>query len=565
MAFRAPIGISDFRMLREENAYYVDKTRFIIDLLTTPTQAVLLPRPRRFGKTLNLSTLRHFVEKSDRDCSALFEGLEVWNSVEVRKHFQRYPVIYLTFKDVKAANWKDAFSAIRGLIAKELGRHRDLLDSGRLRAADAELLARMERQEDDGPLYWNMLRDLSQQLEAFHGDKVFLLIDEYDAPILTAYANGYYDEAVTFFRNFLSAGLKDNTSLARGVLTGVLRVAKESIFSGLNNVDVASILSSDPFTTAFGFTQPEVDKLVQDLGDPHVGEELQRWYNGYLFHGHTIYNPWSVLNYAKRPGEGCRPHWVYTGSEDILRELMLERGHRMDEELETLLAGGAISKVVSEHVVLRELKTEPNAVWSLLLMAGYLTARKVDYREGDLHAELAIPNQEIRYVFRTSVRSWLESGLGGSREVESMLKAMLNGDDRSFGKYLSKLVVKTLSYYDTAGREPERVYQAFLLGLLVQMESTHQVRSNRESGYGRYDVALIPKQAGQPGVVIELKEIDEAEGETTAQALDAALEQIASRGYVAELEAAGASPIQVYGIVFDGKRVSVKQSAQAGG
>jgi hypothetical protein len=231
----------------------------------------------------------------------------------------------------------------------------------------------------------------------------------------------------------------------------------------------------------------------------------------------------------------------------------------MDAELGTLLSGGAVPKVVSEHVVLRELETDTNAVWNLLLMSGYLTARGVELREGELHAEVAIPNEEVKYVFRTSVRSWVQAGLGGADRVEALLRAMLRGEEETFGKLLTKLVANTFSYHDTGGREPERVYQAFLLGLLVQLEGTHRVRSNRESGYGRYDVAVIPRQVGQPGVVLELKEVDDGAGETVEQALENALAQVRDRGYGAELREAGAEPAHAYGIAFDGKRVWVRR------
>lgn len=558
MRIRAPIGISDFAKLRKENAYYVDKTAFVREVLKQPKEVVLFPRPRRFGKTLNLSTLRYFVEKSDTDHTKLFEDLEVWQDAEARTHFQRYPVVYLTFKDVKAARWEDAFAGIRDVITTELDRHRYLLDSEVLSEREKASYSARLRDDLDPPSYWNVLRDLTQQLHAHHGEPPLILIDEYDIPIQAAYTHGHYDQAIEFFRNFLSAGFKDNTHLFRGVLTGVLRVAKESIFSGLNNVAVHSILGHQ-FATSFGFTQDEVDKLAVGM-DAQAAEQLRTWYDGYRFAGQAIYNPWSALMYASEPEQGCRPYWVFTGSEDVLRELILKRGHRMDEELEALLRGDAVAKTVDDHVVLRELDTNVDAVWNLLLMAGYLTPRKVQLVRGRLHAELAIPNEEIRIVFEDTVSHWLSSSLGGKDLARSLLNAMLQGDEHTFAKTLTLLVLNTLSYHDTGGRMPERVYQAFLLGLFVELESSHHVRSNRESGFGRYDVAVIPKHPGKSGVVLELKRIDDEEGETVDQALDAALEQVRSRGYRAELEAAGASPIHEYGIVFDGKRVWVKKA-----
>jgi hypothetical protein len=562
MTFRAPIGISDFVYLREKGAHYVDKTRFVVDLLTGDAQALLLPRPRRFGKTLNLSTLRTFVERSDIDRSALFEGLEVWGSQEARRHFQRYPVVFLTFKGVKGGTWRQTFAGIRALVADEVKRHHYLLESGRMLPEDAAQLTRMLRAEDDEPLYWATLRDLSRHLATHHGERVFILIDEYDIPIQAACTNGYYDEAVTFFRNFLTEGLKDNPHLAHGVLTGVLRVAKESIFSGLNNVDVCSILTTK-FSTAFGFTQPEIEQIARDIGDPRIAENLQDWYNGYRFAGHTIYNPWSVLEYASHPEEGCRPYWVQTSSEDVLRGLVLERGHRIAAEIETLLGGGAIEKVVSEHVVLRDIESDTKAVWSFLLMSGYLTARAVRLREGRLNAELVIPNAEVRVAFEESILSWVRGALGDDEAVQELGRAMLGGDEETFEDLLTRLVVRTFSFHDAAGTEPERVYQAFLLGMLVHLASTHLVRSNRESALGRYDVAVTPKRPGAAGAVLELKQLRSARGETVEQALGAALRQIEERRYSEELVAVGASPIQLWGVVFDGKRVWVRRAGAA--
>jgi hypothetical protein len=558
MRVRVPLGISDFPTLREQRAYYVDKTAFIVRLLDQPTQAVLFARPRRFGKTLNLSTLRTFLEVSEVDRSALFEDLEVWTSAEARRHFQRYPVIHLTFKDVKARSWKEMFAAIRNVIAAEVRRHRELLRSDVLAPEDVESLRRMMREEHAAVPYHAMLRDLSACLAAHHGRKVVILIDEYDIPIQTAYAEGYYEEAVLFFRNFLSGGLKDNPHLFKGVLTGVLRVAKESIFSGLNNVDVQSLLSA-AYATDFGFTQAEVDRLVQDMGQPAVAGELRSWYDGYRFAGHTIYNPWSVMKYVASREDGFRPHWVFTGSDDVLRNLLLDKGLAMTRELDALLRGESITRAVSEHIVLREIDTNPDAVWSLLLMSGYLTARSVDLEEAEIHAALAIPNRELAYVFRTNIKSWVQQALGGSHHaVESLSKAMLTGDAETFEDLLSDLVLRTVSQHDLAGGEPERVYQAFLLGMLVHLSGQWDVRSNRESGHGRYDIAIVPMQPGRPGVVLELKKLRSHRHETADQALASAIQQIRERRYEEELVSAGASPIHVYGVVFDGKRVRVR-------
>ena len=424
---------------------------------------------------------------------------------------------------------------------------------------DAESLRLIIRQHDDLSLYHGMLRDLSTLLTAHYGEPTVILIDEYDAPIQAAYARGFYNDAVDFFRTFLTEGFKDNPNLFKGAMTGVLRVAKEGVLSGLNNVEVYSVLG-DKYATAFGFTDAEVEKLAGNMGTPEVADELRAWYDGYRIGGHAIYNPWSVMMYAKHRSQGFKAHWVLTSSDDVLRPLVLEKKFAITQDLEALIRGETVSKVISEHVVLRELDSDEDAVWSLLLMSGYLTARTQETVGGNIVAELAIPNRDVRGAFTTSVMSWIEAGLGGADEqVTELSRAMLEGNEQDFATLLSKLLTTTMSYHDPAGREPERVYQAFVLGMLVHLEPGWHVRSNREAGHGRYDLAVIPKQPGKPGVVLELKSLDDLDDEKAEQALALALVQIRERRYAIELEAAGAEPIFQYRVVFDGKRARVKR------
>ena len=401
-----------------------------------------------------------------------------------------------------------------------------------------------------------MLRDLSTLLTAHYGEPTVILIDEYDAPIQAAYVGKFYDEAVGFFRNFFSGGFKDNTNLFRGVMTGVLRVAKEGMLSGLNNVAVHSVLNKR-FATSFGFTEAEVEKLAQDMEVPGVAEELRSWYDGYRFAGNVIYNPWSVMAYAADRDEGFKAYWVHTSSDDVLRELVLEKKFAITHDLEAVIRGETVSKVISEHVVLRDLGSDEDAVWSLLLMSGYLTARTHETVGTDIVAELAIPNREVRVAFTKSVMVWVKAGLGGIDNVTALCTAMLTGNEQGFATLLTKLLTRTMSYHDTAGTDPERVYQAFILGMLVQLESGWHVRSNREAGEGRYDLAVIPKQPGKPGVILELKQVPK--GKSVKVPLASAVAQVRERRYTVELEAAGAEPILTYGVVFDGKRAWVRK------
>ena len=561
MAFRSPIGISDFRLLREAGAHYVDKTAFIEEILASPTQVLLFPRPRRFGKTLNLSTLRCFLEKDgEKDGEGrcgLFEGLAVWRSAEARAHFGRYPVIHLSFKDVKERSWPETLAAIRRLVGRAFDEHRELLASDALSPAEKEDFRAVVARSGETSLCTGALADLSRGLARHHGERAVILVDEYDIPIQSGFAHGYYDEVATFFRNFLSAGLKDNPYLFKGVLTGVLRVAKESIFSGLNNVEVHSVLGGR-HAAHFGFTEAEVRELCASLDAPELADEIRRWYDGYRFGAHVIYNPWSVINFAAKPDQGFRPYWVFTAADDVLRGLVLEREHAVAGDFEALLRGEAVDKEVHEHVVLRDVDRDPRALWSLLLAAGYLTARSVVQDDEGLRAALAIPNVELRYVFKESIRSWLAGRTGSLDDLRLLTDAMFAGDAEGFGERLSELTVRTLSVHDTGGRRPERVYQAFVLGLLVHLGPAYEVRSDRESGLGRVDVTVTPTTAGRPGAVLELKRLRVSDRGVDA-ALSAALRQIEARRYATELAARGAAPVVRWGVVFDGKQVWVRQ------
>ena len=538
MRFRAPLGHSDFQKLRGANATYVDKTSLVVDILDDPHEVLLLPRPRRFGKTLNLSTLRAFLERTDDDRTDLFEGLEVWRSEEARRHFQRYPVVFLTFKDVKAHTFDDCLAGVRALVGQEVLRHSRALDQAGLEGLEAEACRQLRDGRADKVTLWSSLRHLTAWLSRATGERAVVLIDEYDMPIHAGYSHGYYDEATEFFRNFLSGGLKDNPHLFRGVVTGILRVARESIFSGLNNLAVHSLLSRR-FATAFGFTEAEVEQLADLAGAKNGTDDLRRWYDGYLFGGEVVYNPWSVLSYLANPDDGYVPYWVSTSSNDLLRDLLTRGGLGDPAHLETLLSGGGVDRRIEENIVFRDLDRRPGAVWSLLLFSGYL-----------------IPNREVRTVWRTTFLDWLEAGLGGQSAVRALFSALLAGDADTFGRYLTDLLRDTLSYHDVAGPRRERIYHAFIAGLLVHLGDEYEVRSNRESGYGRYDVMVLPKAAGRPGVVLELKV--PAEDEDVEGALDAARRQLAEREYAAELRARGAEPVHELAVVFDGKRAWVR-------
>jgi len=557
VTFTAPIGFSDFADLRRAGATYVDKTELVVALLDRMAKVLLFPRPRRFGKTLNLSMLHAFLERSDEDLSDLFEGLAVWESESARQHFQRYPVVSLTFKDLKAPTLSDCLAGVKDLMAREFLRHEPLLEQAGLRGPELEAYRHLRGGTADAVTLANALRDLTAWLSRAAGEQVVLLVDEYDQPIHAGVSHGYYDEVVGFFRNLLSGGLKDNPHLFRGVLTGVLRVARESIFSGLNNLAVYSLLQPE-FSTAFGFVESEVEELARLAGAEDCLPALRDWYDGYLFGGHVVYNPWSVLNLLASADRLPRPYWVTTSANELLHRLLTAGGLGEPGDLETLLSGGAVERPIEENIVFRDLDRDEDAVYSLLLFSGYLKATDVVVDEEGTRARLSIPNQEVTTVWRDVFRRWLQIRVGSSARVRQMLAALLSGDAATFGRHLSDLLRSAMSYHDFSGRQPERVYHAFIAGLLVQLGAEHEVRSNRESGYGRYDVMVLPRTAGQPGVVLELKVPDAYAGETVEQALDAALRQLSERDYAAELRERGADPIHELAAVFDGKRAYVR-------
>jgi hypothetical protein len=379
-----------------------------------------------------------------------------------------------------------------------------------------------------------------------------------DTPIHDAFADeGQYEKVVAFFRNFFSAGLKDNPHLEKGVLTGILRVAKESMFSGLNNLQVYSLLR-EPYATCFGFTENEVEMLC-DASEllPRQRDELRGWYNGYRFGGHVLYNPWSVLSYLRHPTERPRPYWVNTGDDALIRKLIIESGLDLEADMEALLGGGSIVKPVDEHTVFRDLESQPEAVFSFLVMAGYLRADELVRQDdaGREHWRLSIPNREVSTAYHRLFLEWLNQGLGGEKRQRAFCQALLRGEASAVEEHLGTILERTLSYHDTAGRAREVVYQAFVSGLLVALESTHRVRSNRESGFGRCDVLVIPRRPGQPGVALELKVLGRSE--TMEHALEAALQQLREKDYASELRAAGALPIVEMAVVFDKKSIRV--------
>jgi hypothetical protein len=575
-----PIGVDDFRMLRERGLAYVDKSHLIRELIDDAGVLVtLVPRPRRFGKSLNLSMVRWYFEKREEDLSSLFEGLSIWEAGETyRRHFQRYPVVYLTLKGVKASTWERAWEETWNKIAAVFHEHSYLLEGGHLDEWDARSFRAVLDGTATQAVYQTALLDLSRMLHRHHGAPVVILIDEHDEPIHAAYIHGYAPRAIEFYRAFLTEGLKGNPHLWKGVLTGILRVARASIFSGLNNPAVYTLLRPE-MSTCFGFTEPEVAALLEKAGVADQLDDVRRWYNGYLFGGTVVYNPWSILSYIHSHDRILRNYWVNTSSNDLVRDMLARHALAIEPELETLLEGGSIERKVNENVALGDLAQNAGALYDLLLFAGYLRAEPMGEatRTEGLY-RLRIPNREVREVYATTFQQWMVERIGaGEQGIARLKKAMFEGDAEGLEEALGAFTSRVLSYHDLQERRdraadetrrslrvlPEQVMHVFVLGLLATLEPEYEVRSNRESGGGRPDVMIRARATGKPGVVLELK-VAKPRVKSPQAALREGLAQIRERDYRAELLAGGSSPVHAFVAAFDGKRVWVRSAPEEG-
>lgn len=564
------IGESDYRDLRRGGMTYVDKTLWAADVLGHGAKVHVVPRPRRFGKTLNMSMLRYFVERTEEDRTSLFEDTAVWTAEggKYREHFQRYPTISLSFKDLQETTWDGLSVRLAALLAKTLD---DVLDRTIAMFPGTEEPAHLALLRNrDAPLarFTDALADLNEWLHVVTGERTIILIDEYDAPLHAAWRHEYWDTAVGFFRDFLSAGLKDNNHLYKGVLTGILKVAKEGIFSGLNHPDVATILTSH-MSSRFGFTEDEVAALASVTGCPEQLPVMQQWYNGYRFGQvppHTMYNPWSILNFLSKHPDAPQAFWKNSSDNGLIRTLLMLHAAALGPTVEALLLGQTVQVIVDENVAMPQLHQSPHTVLELLFYSGYLTATDLEPTTAGLRVSLRIPNVEVRYVFTAIFGDWLRQGAlsagagGGPSPIGQLTHAMLSGDADALEEQLEERLVTMLSHHDVAGDRVEAVYRAFLVGMLVHLEPTHRVYSNREAGFGRADVMVVPRQPG-PGAVMELKRITRRETEELA--LEKAIAQLTDRDYASEVRAGGATEVYQYAVVFDGKRCWVRRVESA--
>ena len=577
---RLPLGVSDFKKIIEGHYLYVDKTLLIKEILDKGDTILLLPRPRRFGKTLNLSMLKYFYdccpgtwspEASSPDPARetgipgqtnreLFASLAIANADQkYLDKMGKFPVISLTFKSVKELNWTYCFGNIKQLIQDEYLKHDYLLNSPVLKAAEKKYFKKIIDLKGSIVDYAKSLEKILIFLSRYYGQKVVILIDEYDAPVHAGFFYGYYDKIINFMRNFLSGGLKDTDPyLEKGVLTGIMRIARESVFSGLNNPGVYTLLSEE-FNDKFGFTEQEVETLLMDFGLLHRYGEIQEWYNGYNFGGRIIYNPWSIINLLGSDAKEPKPYWLNTSDNEIVENLLSKGGKELKEEMEQLLRGESIEKAIEENIVLKDIYLRENLLWSFLLMGGYLrqSAKRTDDAVGKTYYRLSIPNKEVRVVYISIVENYFTAKIE-NKHLEIMLKALIHGDIKLFEKFFRKMILAVFSYHDF-GDEPGKVYHALVAGLLVWISNTHEIKSNRESGYGRYDISIIPRDIRQTGYVIEFKTVGTDDNETIESAVNAALKQIEEKKYETELLERGIKNYKKLAVVFKGKDVTIKE------
>ena len=547
-----PVGVSDYRLASTEY-YYIDKTMLIKDFLDERPMVSLFTRPRRFGKTLNMDMLRTFFEKVDEDTSVYFKDKKIWSCGQKYREYQgRYPVIFITLKDVKCETWGETYEKIASILSSEFSRHKEVLSSDRCDASDKRYFEKVVDLQASPNELTSALLVLSRMLDVHYGIAPIIIIDEYDTPIQQGHVSDFYDKVILFMRNLFSGGLKDNRHLSYGFLTGILRVAKESIFSGLNNLKINSVLDNK-YSEYFGFTANEVREMAQYYGAADKYAELCQWYDSYRFGNSDIFNPWSVINYFSNE---CMPRafWLSTGSNDIIGEILANADEEIYEHLHALLQNKTFLTYIDTSVIYPQIRSNPSSIYSFLLVAGYLKSnRSTIAPNGDFMCEVAIPNREISLVYNKELLSRLQHIIPQSTALV-IQEALYRSDAESLKAGLRKLLLESVSCFDTAG---ENFYHGLVLGLCAMCDNRYYVTSNRESGEGRYDIQLMPKDTSLPGILIELKAAKDPSANLSVLARQA-VDQIVACHYDTEMTSRGISDVARYGIAFRGKDVEIQ-------
>ncbi len=557
------IGLQDFGDLIRKKCFYIDKTYFIKEWWEMEDSVTLITRPRRFGKTLNMSMVQHFFSVDYADCRGLFEGLSIWGEDKYRKLQGTYPVINLSFAAVKERDYQAAKNRICQLITDLYLMNYHLRDCDWMAEPDKEFFdsVRADMPEVVATL---AIYKLSGYLYRYYGKKVIILLDEYDTPMQEAYLNGYWNELAGFIRSMFNAAFKTNPWLERAIMTGITRIGSESIFSDMNHLEVVTT-TSDKYVSAFGFTEEEVFSALEEHGYSEEKEQVKKWYDGFLFGKHKdIYNPWSIINFLDKGKLAA--YWANTSSNSLVSRLLQEGNKLMKEKFEALLRGEAIRASVEEQIVYNQLDHTDSAIWSLLLASGYLKVQSRGKEEllkdgEEAWYELVLTNYEVKRMFYSLVRGWFKEARADYNEF---IKAMLLDDSKAMNSYMNRVALNTFSYFDTgnrpSGEEPERFYHGFVLGLIVDLQDKYLITSNRESGFGRYDVMLEPRNPKvDDAIILEFKVRDSADEASLQETVEAAHRQIEERQYAAQLMARGVcrGQIRSYAFAFEGKKVLI--------
>lgn len=554
------IGIQNYNEIIEKDYFYVDKTAFIKEWWESGDSVTLITRPRRFGKTLNMSMVEQFFSLKYVGRSDLFEKMQIWEEQMYRDLQGTYPVISLSFANIKETTYENTRDKICQLLVRLYAQYEFLLNTDILTDAEKQLFDRVTIDMNDVDATM-ALYQLSDYLCRYYGKKVIILLDEYDTPMQEAYVHGYWDELVAFARNLFNASFKTNPWLERAIMTGITRVSKESIFSDLNHLEVVTT-TSDKYADCFGFTEEEVFAAMDEYGYVEK-EKVKLWYDGFVFGDKKdIYNPWSILNYLDKGKVAA--YWAHTSSNSLVDKLIREGSHRVKTSFEKLLAGEHLLIPIDEQIVYDQLVGDEKGIWSLLVASGYL--KVISYEEYGTEDviepkyELALTNLEVKIMFRNMISSWFRDA---SAEYNDFVQALLMGDIKSMNRYMNRVALKTFSYFDTgkqpSGAEPERFYHGFVLGLIIDLAGRYVVTSNRESGFGRYDVMLEPKKENDYAYILEFKVRDPEDESCLQETVDAALKQIEEKQYETVLKAKGvpAEKIKKYGFAFEGKTVLI--------
>ena len=546
-----PVGIEDFERIINEDYYYVDKTMLIEELLINRAPVTLFTRPRRFGKTLNMSMLRYFFDVKDKEENKkLFENLKIYDS-EYMSEQGKYPVIFVSLKDLKEDTWEECLESIKDIMYKIFNEYSFLRE--KLNIVEKRQFDKIWEITGNERNFKTSLLDLSNYLNKYYGEKVIILIDEYDAPIINAFDKGYYNEAINFFQTFYSSALKTNNSLKYGVLTGITRIIKEGIFSGLNNLYVNTILSKD-YSEYFGLLENEVIEMLEYFDMKYKIEEVREWYNGYIFGESKVYNPWSIVNYVRE--KEIKAYWANVSGNTLLENMLDHAGESVYDDLKRFTDGESIEKYISDGTTIKSLLNNDDEIWQVLLYSGYLT-KDEKQKEIDVTSEytdvynLRIPNKEIRKYFGNM---FLNRFFGTEVKTNILIKALENGDIKKFEKTLGEIMINMLSHFDL-DKEMEKIYQVFMIGLVGFLMGKYEIISNDESGYGRYDLAMIPIKSNEKAYLMEFK-ISKTKNEMEKRA-QKALKQIDEKKYDTKLKARGIKNILKIGVAFYGKEVKV--------